>query len=73
VQTIATVANEHGVSVGQAVLAWTLQQPGVSHVLAGTRNVEQAKHNAQAGRVVLNQQALDVISDAANAFDGFGA
>jgi len=73
VQTIATVANEHEVSVGQAVLAWTLQQPGVSHVLAGTRNVEQAKHNAQAGRVVLNQQALDVISDAANAFDGFGA
>jgi len=71
VQTITTIANEHDISVGQVVLAWTLQQPGVSHVLAGTRNVEQAKHNAEAGRVVLSQQSLDVISGAANAFEGF--
>lgn len=71
VHAIDTVAKEHDASVSQTVLAWTLQQPGVSHVLAGTRNVEQAKHNAEAGRLILSQEALNVISAAANAFEGF--
>ena len=70
-QAINIIAKDHGVSTGQAVLAWTLQQPGVSHVLAGTRNVEQAKHNAAAGDVVLGQDALAAITEAANQFEGF--
>jgi len=43
----------------------------VSHVLAGTRNAEQAKHNAKAGSVVLASDALAVIDAAANSFEGF--
>ena len=68
---INAVANDYDVSIGQAVIAWTLQQPGVSHVLAGTRNVEQAKHNAAAGDVVLGQDALAAITQAADQFEGF--
>lgn len=71
VQAIDAVAKDYGVSIGQATLAWTLQQPGVSHVLAGTRNVEQATHNAAAGDVVLGQDALAAITAAADDFEGF--
>lgn len=71
VQAVDTVAKELDASIGQVVLAWTLQQSGVSHVLAGTRNAQQAVHNAEAGRVLLNQEAIDVVNDAANAFKGF--
>ena len=72
-ESIGTIAKDYGISVGQAVLAWTLQQPGVSHVLAGTRNVEQANHNAVAGNVVLEQDALSAITKIANQFEGFDA
>lgn len=71
--SIEVIAKDYGVSIGQAVLACTLQQPGVSHVLAGTRNVEQAKHNAAAGDVVLEQDALAAIAQAAKEFEGFEA
>ena len=70
-KAIELVATEHNASIGQVVLAWTLQQPGVSHVLAGTRNAEQAMHNANAGRVVLSQESLDAIHAAATNFEGF--
>ncbi len=71
VSAIDLVAKDYDVSIGQATLAWTLQQPGVSHVLAGTRSVEQAKHNAAAGDVVLGQDALAAITQAAKNFAGF--
>ena len=73
IDSIEPIAKDYGVSTGQAVLAWTLQQPGVSHVLAGTRNVEQAKHNAASGDLVLGQDALAAITQAANDFEGFSS
>ena len=39
---VKSLARDRGVSTEQLVLAWTLQQPGVSHVLVGTRDVDQA-------------------------------
>jgi len=71
IDAITPVANELDASVGQVVLAWTLQQPGVSHVLAGTRSVAQAVHNAAAGDIVLSPEALAIVDKAANSFVGF--
>ncbi|KQR66056.1 aldo/keto reductase [Frigoribacterium sp. Leaf172] len=44
-----------GVTVPQAALAWVVDQPGVSTVIPGARNVEQARANAAAGDVVLDE------------------
>ncbi len=40
-------------TLSQLVIAWTVAQRGVTHVLCGARNVEQAKENAAAGRLTL--------------------
>ncbi|ONI61232.1 aldo/keto reductase [Leifsonia sp. ALI-44-B] len=40
-----------GVSVPQAALKWIVEQPGVSTVIPGARNVSQATSNAQAADV----------------------
>ena len=68
---VKALAAERGESVEHIVLAWTLQQPGMGHVLVGARNAEQAMHNAKAGDVVLNDEELKVISDAASQWTGF--
>lgn len=39
------------VTSAQAAIAWVWQQPGVSTVIPGARNSEQARSNAAAGRV----------------------
>jgi aryl-alcohol dehydrogenase-like predicted oxidoreductase len=41
----------HGTTPAQAAIAWLWQQPEVSTVIPGARNVEQARANAAAGRV----------------------
>jgi len=69
--SVDVAAKELNVSVGQLMLAWTLQQPGVSHVLAGTRTTEQAAHNAAAGELVLCAEVLAVVDEAAAQFAGF--
>jgi len=40
-----------GVSTPQAALKWIVEQPGVTTVIPGARNVEQARSNAEAGDV----------------------
>ncbi|MFC5500785.1 aldo/keto reductase [Lysinimonas soli] len=40
-----------GLAPATAALAWVVQQPGVSTVIPGARNIEQAKANATAGSV----------------------
>ncbi len=52
------------VTPAQAALAWVWQQPGVSTVIPGARNVEQARSNAAAGEVPqLPRPLLEAISD----------
>jgi aryl-alcohol dehydrogenase-like predicted oxidoreductase len=41
----------HGVTPAQAAIAWVWQQSGVTTVIPGARNAEQARANAAAGRV----------------------
>ena len=68
---VKDLAAQRQVSLEQIVLAWTLQQPGLTHVLAGARTPEQASSNAVAGSLELNAQELALVSDAANLWQGF--
>ena len=68
---VKAMARDRDVSTEQLVLAWTLCQPGVSHVLVGARNEEQARSNAIAGSLELDEQELSVIQHAADAWPGF--
>ena len=48
------VAEAHGASVAELVIAWTLRQPGITFALCGARNPAQAMENARAGAIRLD-------------------
>ncbi|QDG76177.1 aldo/keto reductase [Labrenzia sp. PHM005] len=64
-ETISPIAEAHEASKAQVVIAWTLQQPGITFSLCGARDPGQAVENAKAGRLRLSQSDLDAISAAA--------
>lgn len=70
---VKSLARDKGMQAEQLVLAWTLAQPGVSHVLVGTRDVEQSIANASVGSIELDAEELAVIQQAADAWPGFAA
>lgn len=49
---------KYGCTIAQLVIAWTAAQPGVTHVLAGGRNIAQVADNAKAAD--LNLEAVDL-------------
>jgi aryl-alcohol dehydrogenase-like predicted oxidoreductase len=51
-------ADQIGCSLPQLALAWNLHQEGVSATLAGTRNPDHARSNAEAADIVLTQDQL---------------
>ncbi len=58
------LTEKHQCTISQLTIAWTAAQPGATHVLCGTRNVEQAVMNAGAGDVRLDaDEALRMRSD----------
>ena len=63
-ETIHSVAETHAATKAQVVIAWTLQQPGITFSLCGARNPEQARENAGAGRLHLTVDELAVIDAA---------
>lgn len=66
-EQISPVAETHNATLAQTVIAWTLQQPGISFSLCGARTPEQARENAAAGRLRLSEQDLTTIAAAASA------
>ncbi len=62
---IAPIAEAHGATKAQVVIAWTLQQPGITFSLCGARDPEQARENAKAGRLRLTSEEVGLIGDAA--------
>ena len=59
------LAAKHKASLAQLVIAWTAAQPGVTHVLCGTRNTAQAQDNAAAGGIELAPaEVLKMTADA---------
>ncbi|MEN9063381.1 aldo/keto reductase [Ponticoccus litoralis] len=61
---IDPVAETHGATRAQIVIAWTLHQPGITFSLCGARDERQAAENAAAGRIRLSQDELACISGA---------
>ncbi|MES0813080.1 aldo/keto reductase [Roseibium sp. SCPC15] len=64
-ETVSPIAEAHGATNAQVVIAWTLQQPGITFSLCGARDPGQAVENAKAGRLRLSQADLEAISNAA--------
>ena len=61
---IRPVAEHHGASIAQVVIAWTLAQEGVTFALCGARNPAQALDNARAGTLRLGAEDLAAIDTA---------
>ena len=66
-EAIRPVAERHGASIAQTVIAWTLAQPGVTFALCGARNPVQALDNARAGTLRLSTADLAAIDTAISA------
>ena len=62
---IAPIAERHQATSAQIVIAWTVQQPGITFSLCGARNPQQARENAKAGCIRMTPEELKLISEAA--------
>ncbi len=65
VSEIRPLAEAHAASIAETVIAWTLCQPGITFALCGARNPNQAKENARAGTIRLDEVELAGITAAA--------
>lgn len=61
---IRPVADDYRLTLTQLVTAWTLAQPGCSHVLLGARTARQVVENAVGGSVTLDVAAVASVTDA---------
>lgn len=66
-QAVATARN---CSLPQLVIAWTMAQPGITHVLVGARDKKQALINADAGAMVLTDEELEQIDNILKQYQG---
>ncbi len=57
------VADRHGATIGQLVIAWTAAQPGITCVLCGARNAQQAEENAAAGGIELSAEEIAAMGE----------
>lgn len=64
------IAERHGATLGQVAMAWTLAQPGCTHVLCGARSPRQAIENCGAGTLELTGDDLAAITRAVESYDG---
>ncbi|NKB53370.1 MAG: aldo/keto reductase [Rhizobiaceae bacterium] len=62
---IAPICSAHNATSAQIIIAWTLQQPGITFSLCGARNPQQANENADAGHIELSQDDIRKINTAA--------
>lgn len=60
-EAITPIAVDKNATLSQLVLRWTSMQPGITVVLAGARNAEQAIANAQAINIDLSADEIQFI------------
>ena len=56
------LCEKHNADLGQIAAAWTFEYPGVTHILLGTRTVEQAMRNAKSGDIQLVAEDIKIIN-----------
>lgn len=59
---LTDLTEKYQATVGQLVLAWTVEQPGITVALAGARNAEQTQMNAKGGEIELSEEDLATIN-----------
>jgi len=57
------IAGRHGATIGQLVIAWTALQPGMTCVLCGARDAQQAEENAAAGKISLSTEEIAAMGE----------
>jgi aryl-alcohol dehydrogenase-like predicted oxidoreductase len=67
VEKIRDISAEIGEPMANVALAWVLQQPGVTAVLAGARKPDQIIHNARAVDLELTDEVLKNLADVTQA------
>jgi aryl-alcohol dehydrogenase-like predicted oxidoreductase len=65
---IKPIAEQHNATLGQLVLRWTIERPGITIALAGARNTDQAVQNAKAIEINLSTEELAAIDELVNNF-----
>lgn len=50
------LTEQYQCTLSQLVIAWTLAQPGCSHVLVGARNLQQVQENLKGGNIVISEE-----------------
>ncbi len=61
VDALRPIADRLGITLAQLSLAWVVHQPGVTAAIAGSRNPEHVRQNAEAGDVELDAATLEEI------------
>ncbi len=61
-ENLKMIADERKVSLSQLVLNWTMQQPGITCVLAGARNAAQVIDNVKAVDFILSDDEISQIN-----------
>jgi aryl-alcohol dehydrogenase-like predicted oxidoreductase len=67
------LAKEKNATVGQLVIRWTVDQPGITIALVGARNRKQATENAGADQIRLSGDELAFISGELNKLELVGS
>jgi len=57
-EAMRPIAERLGCSLAQLALAWNVHQPGVTAAIAGSRNADHVRSNAEAGDLVLDDETL---------------
>ena len=65
-EKIKPLADEKQASLGQLVIRWTVEQPGITIALVGARNAEQAIQNAKSIDIKLSAEELGFITSELN-------
>jgi len=58
IDALRPIATRLGIGLAQLALAWNIEQAGVTSAIAGSRNPDHVRTNAQAGDVVLDAETL---------------
>jgi aryl-alcohol dehydrogenase-like predicted oxidoreductase len=60
---IKPLADEKNATLGQLVIRWTINHPGITIALVGARNAQQAKQNARAIEIHINGEEMEYINN----------
>ncbi len=67
-ESIRPIAENHGASLAQLILNWTINRPAVGCVLAGARDEKQVLDNVGALNFTLRIEEMDAITRASDSF-----